>query len=174
LETDREYSELSQEIVAMRSELTLLLLSDNALHREELQEEAKVLYQEWRRLQDSAFEKQIAISDAKKELDDALDEEGAVMYDRQAKQIVELSEKLARYEHANRKLAHKIKKLKAEREQAVVGGGRQEIARQIENVEKETLDIEERIRSAKENHQKVMSSLRASLRAAGVAQEDTT
>jgi hypothetical protein len=165
--TDRDYSALSQEVVAMRSELTVLLQSDKALHREELQEEAKVLYQEWLRLQDCALDQEVALNDAKKELDD----DTSATYDRQARQIAELTDKLEKYEHANTKLAQKIKRMRTGKEGVAVTD-REEIVRKIEDVEKKTLDIEERIRNAKENHQKVMSSVRASLRAAGVAQED--
>jgi hypothetical protein len=168
---DREYCALAQEVVAMRAELTLLLRSDNALQRDELQEEAKVLYQEWCRLQDLTIEQQIALSDAKKERDDGTPEDAPATYDRQAKQIAELTAKVARYEHANVKLAQKIKKLRAAKGEAAGDSG-EEIAQQIEHVEKETTDVEERIRRAKENHQKVMSALQASLGAAGAARED--
>jgi chromosome segregation ATPase len=149
--------------------------SDSAFRREELQEEAKVLYQEWKRLQDVTFQQQIAISDAQKELDELLAEEGPAQFERQSAQIAELQEKLKKYEHANTKLDRKVRQLAAQREKEQASqsdAAAAEIAdlnKQIEEVERATREVQENIEKSKERHQQVMRSLQASLEQKGIA-----
>jgi chromosome segregation ATPase len=173
--SDREYATLSQQVLELRAQLAQIMQSDNAFRREELQEEAKVLYQEWKRLQDVTFQQQIAVSDAQKELDELLAEDGPAQFERQSNQITELQEKLKKYEHANAKLDRKVKKLAAQREREAEsqnGAAAAEIAdlkRQIEEVERATREVQENIQKSKERHQQVMKSLQASLEQKGIA-----
>jgi chromosome segregation ATPase len=172
---DREYATLSQQVLELRAQLAQIMQSDNAFRREELQEDAKVLYQEWKRLQDVTFQQQIAVSDAQKELDELLAEEGPAQFERQSAQITELQEKLKKYEHANSKLDRKIKKLTAQRakeeearnEAAAAEIG--ELKRQIDEAERATREVQENIQKSKERHQQVMKSLQESLERKGIA-----
>jgi hypothetical protein len=63
---------------------------EQCLPREEVQEEAKVLYQEWKRIKDVTFQHQIAVSDTQKELNELLAEEGLAQFELQSAQITEL------------------------------------------------------------------------------------
>jgi DNA repair exonuclease SbcCD ATPase subunit len=177
---DREYASLSQQVLELRAQLQQIMQSDNAFRREELQEESKVLYQEWKRLQDVTFQQQIAVSDAQKELDELLAEEGPALFERQSEQISALQAKLKKYEHANAKLDRKIKKLTAEREREAQSrneAAAAEIAdlkRQIEEVERTTREVQESIEKSKERHQQVMRSLQASLEQKGIATPQST
>lgn len=98
---------LSQHVIDLQS----INQSDGVFQREELQEEAKVLYQEWKRLQDFNFQQRIAISNAQKELAELLRDEAVARFERQKGQISELQEKVKQYQHENAKLDRRVKEL---------------------------------------------------------------
>jgi chromosome segregation ATPase len=162
-------------VLELRAQLAQIMQSDSAFRREELQEEAKVLYQEWKRLQDVTFQQEIAVSDAKKELDELLAEEGPAQFEKQSAQITQLQEKLKKFEHANAKLDRKIRTLTAQRakeEEAKNEAAAAEIAelkKQIEEAERATKEVQESIQKSKERHQQVMRSLQESLEKKGIA-----
>jgi chromosome segregation ATPase len=172
---DREYAALSQQVLEKRAQLAQLMQSDEALRREELQEEAKVFYQEFSRLQDLTMQQQITLADAQKELDDLLAEDGPALFEKQTQHINRLQEKLQRFEYANVKLARKIKKLKAEQQRQIDARNAdaeakiEELTRQIAEVEKETQEVEDKIRQSEERHIQVMNTLQASLKEKGIA-----
>jgi chromosome segregation ATPase len=147
--------------------------SDSAFGGEELQEEAKVLYQEWKRLQDITFQKQIEVGNAQKELNALLAEEGTALFQRQSEQLSELQEKLHKYDHVNTKLERRIRKMadKRAREEERNEEATAEIVelrRQIEEAERETHEVQESIQKSKERHQQVMRSLQESLKRKGI------
>jgi hypothetical protein len=175
---DREYAALSQQVLEKRAQLAQMIQSDEAARSEELQEEAKVFYQEWSRLQDVTMRQQITLSDAQKELDDLLAEDGPALFDKQAQQISKLQEKLQRFEHANLKLRRKIRKLKAEQQRQIEARNADadakiaELTRDIAETEKATQEVEGKIRLSEERHLQVMNTLRASLKERGIAAPD--
>jgi predicted nuclease with TOPRIM domain len=137
---------LSQHVIDLQS----INQSDGVFQREELQEEAKVLYQEWKRLQDFNFQQRIAISNAQKELAELLRDEAVARFERQKGQISELQEKVKQYQHENAKLDRRVKELASERELE----DEREIAdlkKQIEEAKRATRVVEENIRKMKEN-----------------------
>ena len=166
---DREYKTVEHMIMQQRAHINELLMSDNAAQRQELQEEAKIIYQERVRLQDLQLQQQITLNEAKKELTELLASDGPAVFERQAKRIEALEEKLRKYEHANKKLAAKVKTLKAkkaleeESAQGAIGSRAAQIRAQIREAEKATEEIEDKIAQSIEKHKQVMKSLQISL-----------
>jgi hypothetical protein len=134
----------------------------------ELQEEAKVLYQEWKRLQELTFRQQIAVNDAQKELNELLAEEGPAQFERQTTQISELQEKVKTYQQANAKLDRNVKILTAQSERAAAGQNGaadadiDDLKRRIEEVERATREVQESIRKSKEGCGQVTESVEGS------------
>lgn len=166
---DREYKSVEHMIMQQRAQINELLMSDNAAQRQELQEEAKIIYQERVRLQDLQLQQQLALNDARRELQELLESDGPAVFERQAHRIEQLELKLHKYEHANKKLAAKVKSLKAkkalEEESAAgaIGSRAAQIRAQIREAEKATEEIEEKIAQSIEKHKQVMKSLHISL-----------
>lgn len=175
---DREYKTVEHLIMQQRAQINELLMSDNAAQRQELQEEAKIIYQERVRLQDLQLQQQITLNEAKKELNELLASDGPAVFEKQAKKIESLEEKLRKYEHANKKLAAKVKALKAkkalEEESAAgaIGSRAAQINAQIKEVVKATNEIEEKISKSVEQHKKVMKQLQISLLQRGMDPQD--
>ena len=149
------------------AQINELLISDAAAQRQELQEEAKIIYQERIRLENLQLDQQMALNTAKRELEDLISSDGPTKYNEQAQKIVELEEKLRKYEHANKKLAEKVKRLKVSRAQdqeAGTGGSRaSQIRKQIRETEAATQEIERKIQESTEKHKEIMKSLQISL-----------
>ena len=166
---DKEYKSVEHLIMQQRAQINELLRSDNAAERQELQEEAKIIYQERLRLHDLQCQQQIELSEAKKELDELLSTNGPAVYEKQANKIKLLEDKLKKYEHANAKLAAKIKKLKQEKkiqeetQSGQIGMRAEQLRAQIKEVEDKTAEIEEKIRTSKENHEEAMRRIRQSI-----------
>jgi chromosome segregation ATPase len=176
---DREYMSVEHMIMQQRAQINELLMSDNAAQRQELQEEAKIIYQERMRLQELQVQQQIALNDAKRELAELMESDGPAVYERQAQRIEALEEKLKKYEHANSKLAAKVKSLKAkkalEEESAAgaIGGRTAQLRAQIREAEKATEEIEAKITQSVEKHKQVMKALHLSLLQRGIDTEET-
>jgi hypothetical protein len=176
---DREYLSVEHMIIQQRAQINELLMSDSAAQRQELQEEAKIIYQERIRLQDLQVQQQIALNDAKRELAELLETDGPAVYERQAHKIEALEAKLKRYEHANDKLAAKVKSLKTKKaleEEAATGaiGNRAaQLRAQIREAERATEEIEEKITQSVEKHKNVMKQLHLTLLQRGISLEDT-
>lgn len=166
---DREYKNVEHLIAQQRAQINELLRSDSAAERQELQEEAKIIYQERLRLHELQVQQQIDLNQAKQELDDLLASDGPVVYERQARKISELEEKLRKYEKANKKLSDKIQKLKQEKklqeesQNGAIGSRAAQLKSQIKEVEQKTEEIEQKIRESKEKHEIVMKQIRQSL-----------
>lgn len=164
---DREYKNVEHMIMQQRAQINELLISDAAAQRQELQEEAKIIYLERIRLQDLQLQQQMALNDAKKELEELLASDGPAKFHAQAQKISELEEKLAKYEHANKKLTDKVKRLKASKmqEQDGIDGSSKAamIRKQIRETEAATEEIERKIQESTEKHKDVMKSLQISL-----------
>jgi len=166
---DREYKAVEHMIMQQRAQINELLMSDNAAQRQELQEEAKIIYQERARLQDLQLEQQIALNDAKRELAELLATDGPAVFERQQRRIESLEEKLGKYEHANEKLAAKVKSIRAKRvleeesEAGAIGTRAAQIRAQIRDTERATREIEDRIAQSIEKHKQVMKTLNLSL-----------
>ena len=175
---DREYKTVEHMIMQQRAQINELLMSDNAAQRQELQEEAKIIYQERVRLQDLQLQQQITLNDAKRELTELLATDGPAVYERQQKRIEALEAKLKKYEHANKKLAAKVKSLKAkkalEEESAsgAIGSRAAQIRAQIRDAERATEEIEDKIAKSVEKHKQVMKSLHISLLQRGMEAPD--
>lgn len=175
---DREYKTVEHMIMQQRAEINELLMSDNAAQRQELQEEAKIIYQERVRLQDLQLQQQITLNEAKKELNALLSSDGPAVFEKQAQKIELLEQKLQKYEHANKKLADKVKALKEKKaleEQSAAGaiGVRAaQIRAQIKEAEKATEEIEEKIAQSVEKHKQVMKTLQISLLQGGMGVTD--
>jgi hypothetical protein len=176
---DREYLSVEHMIMQQRAQINELLMSDSAAQRQELQEEAKIIYQERVRLQELQLQQQITLNDAKRELEDLLASDGPEVYERQAQRIEALEAKLKKYEHANSKLASKVKTLKAkkalEEESAAgaIGNRAAQIRAQIREAERATEEIEDKIAQSVEKHKEVMKSLHISLLQRGIDSQDT-
>jgi chromosome segregation ATPase len=176
---DREYLSVEHMIIQQRAQINELLMSDSAAQRQELQEEAKIIYQERIRLQDLQVQQQIALTDAKRELAELLETDGPAVYERQARKIEALEAKLRRYEHANDKLAAKVKSLKAkkalEEESATgaIGNRATQLRSQIRETESATEEVEEKITQSVEKHKNVMKQLHLTLLQRGIVAEET-
>jgi chromosome segregation ATPase len=161
---DQECLALEQYIEQQKSQLEQLENSDRALYRQELEEEARILHQERLRQQDLQVELQIALTEAKRELSQLLETEGPATYERQRRKIEELQEKLKKYDDANTKLSAK---LKARREQRESEGTRvrdnsaevDSLKDQIAAMQKEIASVDEKIATAKRNHDQAMRDL---------------
>ncbi|EAY21157.1 hypothetical protein TVAG_283270 [Trichomonas vaginalis G3] len=166
---DREYKSVEHLIKQQNAQINELLRSDNAAERQELQEEAKIIYQERLRLHDLQCQQQLDLNQAKRELDELLSTNGPAVYEKQANKIQMLEEKLKKYENANAKLAAKIKKLKQEKkiqeetQSGQVGMRAEQLRAQIKEVEQKTDEIEQKIRDSKEKHEKIMKEIRQSI-----------
>lgn len=174
---DREYKSVEHLIMQQRAQINELLRSDNAAERQELQEEAKIIYQERLRLHDLQIQQQIDLNQAKKELDDLLSSDGPAVFEKQARKINELEEKLRKYEKANKKLSEKIKKLKQEKklqeesQSGAISIRANQLKSQIREVEQKTEEIEAKIKESKQKHEEVMKQIRQSLLDLGVKTE---
>jgi chromosome segregation ATPase len=166
---DKEYKSVEHLVMQQRAQINQLLRSDNAAERQELQEEAKNIYQERLRLQDLQLQQQKELSDAKMELDELLRTNGPAIYEKQNQKIKVLEDKLMKYENANARLAEKIRKLKEEKrtqdesQAGQINSRADQLRMQIKEVEDKTAEIEEKIRASKENHEKVMDRIRQSI-----------
>ena len=166
---DKEYKSVEHLVMQQRAQINQLLRSDNAAERQELQEEAKIIYQERLRLQELQCQQQVELNEARKELDELLKTNGPAIYEKQAEKISVLEDKLNKYEVANAKLAAKIKRLKEEKktqdesQAGQINSRAEELRRQIKEVEDKTAEIEEKIRVSRENHEQVMSKIRQSI-----------
>ncbi|OHS96066.1 hypothetical protein TRFO_37822 [Tritrichomonas foetus] len=166
---DREYKTVEHLIMQQRAQINELLMSDNAAQRQELQEEAKIIFMERTRLMDMQLQQQISLNEAKKELSELLANDGPTVYEKQANRINSLEAKLKKYLSANEKLTSKVKTLKSKKaleEEAATGtiGTRaNQIRAQIRDAERATEDIEEKIAKSIQKHKEVMKSLQISL-----------
>jgi predicted RNase H-like nuclease (RuvC/YqgF family) len=108
-----------------------------------------------------------------------MESDGPAVYERQAQRIEALEEKLRKYEHANSKLAAKVKSLKAkkalEEESAAgaIGGRTAQLRAQIREAERATEEIESKIAQSVEKHKQVMKALHLSLLQRGIEAEET-
>ena len=137
--------------------------------RQELQEEAKIIYQERLRLHDLQIQQQRELEEAKSELDELLATNGPAIFEKQANKIKNLEDKLRKYEKANANLAAKIKKLKQDKkiqeetQSGQIGMRAEQLRSQIKEVEEKTAEIEEKIRTSKENHEEIMRKIKQSM-----------
>jgi chromosome segregation ATPase len=166
--SDREFAAVTHQVLEMRAQLAPIMQSAIALCRVELQEEAKVLYQEWKRLQELTFRQPIAVDDTQKELNELLAEECPAQFERQTTQIAELQEKVKTYQQAIAKLDQKVKILAAQSERGAAGQNGaadtniDNLKRRIEEVEKATREVQESIQKSKERCGQVTKSLEGS------------
>ena len=163
---DKEYKTVEHLIMQQRAQINELLMSDNAAQRQELQEEAKIIYMEKVRLQDLQMQQQISLNDSKRELNDLLETDGPAVLERQEKRIESLEEKLSKYNAINERLASKVRILKKTLEEeaatGTIGNKANQLRQQIKEAEKATKDIDDKIKNSIEKHKEIMKKLSGS------------
>jgi chromosome segregation ATPase len=160
---DQECKALQQLIAEQRAKLEELDHADMALYRRELESECRLLHEERLRRQDLQVQLQIALTDAKAQLAQLLDSEGPAVYDRQARKIDALQQKLRKYDDANQTLSAKLKAAKEKRESKgdFVGDSAEaaDIRVQIAEIQERIREMDKRIAAAGHRQSDAMNSL---------------
>lgn len=164
---EREYQELKALVESQKQELQSLRMSDNAALRSELQEEIKVVYLEVVRLEQYQVQQQQELADLHREYEELSGQERPEVVEAQERKIKAYQEKLAKYEHANRKLTAKIRAKQADvvfdteegREQIRMRS--EEIRAEITKIQAETEEIQKTIEETIQKHRIEMRTLRA-------------
>lgn len=164
---DRDYRSLKENISRQRSELEKIRSSDAAAHRSELQEEAKVVFQELLRLQDVEKSQKEELADITAEHEDLDRQEGPVAAQRQRERIAALNTKLEKYRQANHKLAARIKTGRANKAfdnddgRARIEKRMQELGQSIEEEKNNVKLLIDRIDETRRRHRQELRLLRA-------------
>jgi chromosome segregation ATPase len=163
---EREHRELQRLVESQREELQALKLSDSAALRHELQEEIKIVYMELMRLEQYQAAQQQELRDLQRDREELARQEAPEAMDKQERKVHAYQEKLAKYEHANRKLSAKIRTMRADRAFDTDEGREQirvraeELRAEIARVQAETAEIQRAIDASVENHRAEMRALR--------------
>lgn len=165
---DRDYKTVEHLIMQQRARINELKNSDSAAQREELQEEAKIIFMEKRRLTDQLKQEEISLNDMRKERDMLIQNDGPEVFSKQQDRIEQLETKLKKYNRENERLAARVKTLKARKqleEEAQNGNQGQmanQIRAQIKDIEEKTEEIDEKIRRTVEQHEEILEKLKNS------------
>jgi vacuolar-type H+-ATPase subunit I/STV1 len=158
---NKELRALERVIAEQQRTIAELNLSDEATLCRELEEDAKIVFQEHLRLQDLQTELQRKLAECEKRLDDLVETEGPKVIPKQCEVIKELEEKLGRYKRANRKLK---KKLEGQRPQQTpedqISARIGELSQQIAVVEAAKNRNRERMEEARLKHSEAIEKLR--------------
>ena len=163
---EQEQKTLEEMIEEQKKELVKLNLSDEAAQRQELQEEAKILYLEQLRLIEERKKQKAAYEESQMALDALLERDGPEVLKQQQDKITKLNDKLYKYIKANKKLTSKLQQQRDNNAninsqyQNAVYKKKQELKQQIEEIKRETSQNRAKIEKAKEEHEILMQKLR--------------
>lgn len=165
---DHEYKTVEHLIMQQRAQINELNMSDNAAQRQELQEEAKIIYMEKIRLSNQINQEEIALDDLRQQLDYLEHSDGSEVFNRQQKRIEQLETKFKKYSKENERLSARVKTLRTRKqleEEAAsgnVGNMANQLRAQIKEIEKATDEVDEKIKNSIEKHKQVMQNLKQS------------
>lgn len=165
---DHEYKTVEKLIMQQRAQINQLQMSDNAAQRQELQEEAKIIYMEKIRLSNQINQEEIALDGLRQQLDYFENSDGTEVYNRQQKRIDQLEIKFKKYTKENERLSARVKTLRARKqleEEAAsgnIGNMANQIREQIKEIEKATEEVDEKIQASVEKHKQIMKNLKES------------
>jgi chromosome segregation ATPase len=164
-ELDHQYRSLSQLIEDQNRQIAELNLSDTAALYRELQEEAKVIYQEQKRLEDACAHQQAALEESNAELEQLLKTDGPEALTVQIEKLAKLEAKYAKYTRANRRLKKKVTSLQTTKIREDVNADEiqhraAELERQIAEVHAATAQNLEKYEQSQREHEEVIARLR--------------
>jgi hypothetical protein len=165
-ELDREQQALHRFISEQKQQLASLERSDNAALCRELEEDAKIVFQEKLRLEDYRAELRRALAQDERVLELLQESDGPGVLPRQNETMRVLGAKLAKYKNANRKLKRRIRRLTAESSMAgriddgAVERRAQDLERQIADVKAATERNQAKFDDEKKRHEKRVACLK--------------
>jgi hypothetical protein len=165
-ELDREQQSLHRFLSEQKQQLASLERSDNAALCRELEEDAKVVFQETLRLEDYRAELRRALAQDERVLEQLQESDGPSVLPRQNETMRALRAKLGKYKNANRKLKRRIRRLTAEWSMSgridddAAERRAQDLERQIADVKAATERNQAKFDDEKKRHEKRVADLK--------------
>lgn len=162
----QEYNSLQAMLKQQNQDLANIKRCDIAAICYELQEEAKIVFQERNRMQDMQVQQQIELNKSKRELDDLINSKGPNTLKKQRKKMEHYESILKKYKEVNHRLTAKIQTMKTEQasrqefNENEMAERSEEIERQIEEAKQSRLNYENMLRNSQEKHQQTLAQLR--------------
>jgi hypothetical protein len=153
-------------ISEQKRQIASLYLSDDAALYRELEEDAKIVFQERLRLEDYQAECRRTLAQVQRDLEQLIEADGPGALVRQNETVRALQEKLARYMNANRKLKRRLQRLSAERS-STTGTDNQDIERRAQDLQRQIADVKaatarkrEELENEKRKHEELIARMR--------------
>jgi chromosome segregation ATPase len=157
-ELNKEVKALEKAVAEKKRIIAELNLSDRAAQCRELEEDAKIVFQDRLRLRDLQSEREQTLEECEKRLDQLIEAEGPALIPEQEETIKALEEKLEKYRHANQKLKQRLEG--QEKMEGKVAERIGELERQIEEVREATEKNRGRIEEERLKHSEAIEKLR--------------
>jgi hypothetical protein len=167
-ELDRERQILDHLIAEQKRQIADLQLSDDAALCRELEEDAKVVFQERLRLEEYQAERRRALAQVQRDLEQLLAIDGPDVLPQLDDTVRALEAKLSKYSNANKKLERRIERLITERSSGEgddVERRAQDLQRQIADVKAATDRNRAKFEDEKRKHEQVVARLREAVEA---------